>query len=59
MSVLLECFLVEYFFLHFFSGRIGSSEEVEDIKSAYLDFEGDVDQMLESVLCCSWEDVPR
>ncbi|XP_055969491.1 dnaJ homolog subfamily C member 9 [Sorex fumeus] len=37
----------------------GSEEELADIKQAYLDFEGDMDQILESVLCVQYTDEPR
>ena len=37
----------------------GSEEEVNDLKSAYLDYEGDMDAILENVLCATIEDVER
>lgn len=37
----------------------GSEEELADIKQAYLDFEGDMDQIMESVLCVEYTDEPR
>ncbi|XP_078055449.1 dnaJ homolog subfamily C member 9 [Mustelus asterias] len=37
----------------------GSSEEMEDIKQAYLDFEGDMNSIMESVLCSRSEDESR
>ncbi|NWR71980.1 DNJC9 protein, partial [Centropus unirufus] len=37
----------------------GSEEELADIKSAYLDFEGDMDKIMESVLCTDYTDEPR
>lgn len=37
----------------------GSDEEVEDLKRVYLQHEGDIDLIMESALCCSYEDEPR
>ncbi|XP_048472263.1 dnaJ homolog subfamily C member 9 [Rhincodon typus] len=37
----------------------GSEEEMTDIKQAYLDFEGDMDGIMESVLCSTLEDESR
>lgn len=37
----------------------GSEEEVEDLKRLYLEHEGDMDLIMESALCCSFEDEPR
>ncbi|XP_010159109.1 PREDICTED: dnaJ homolog subfamily C member 9, partial [Eurypyga helias] len=37
----------------------GSEEELADIKAAYVDFEGDMDKIMESVLCASYVDEPR
>uniref|UniRef100_H3AH94 DnaJ homolog subfamily C member 9 n=1 Tax=Latimeria chalumnae TaxID=7897 RepID=H3AH94_LATCH len=37
----------------------GSEEEVTDVKEAYVDFEGDMDRILESVLCANYEDEDR
>ncbi|XP_022106144.1 dnaJ homolog subfamily C member 9-like [Acanthaster planci] len=37
----------------------GSSEELEDLKASYLECEGDMEQILENVLCCTHEDEPR
>lgn len=37
----------------------GSEEELADIKQAYLDFKGDMDQIMESVLCAQYADEPR
>lgn len=37
----------------------GSEEELNDIKQAYLDFKGDMDQIMESVLCVQYTDEPR
>ncbi|KFQ33542.1 DnaJ subfamily C member 9, partial [Merops nubicus] len=37
----------------------GSEEELADIKTAYLDFEGDMDRIMESVLCVDYTDEPR
>ncbi|NXY87751.1 DNJC9 protein, partial [Alcedo cyanopectus] len=36
-----------------------SAEELADIKAAYLDFQGDMDRVLESVLCVDYADEPR
>ncbi|NXX93025.1 DNJC9 protein, partial [Centropus bengalensis] len=36
-----------------------SEEELADIKSAYMDFEGDMDKIMESVLCTDYTDEPR
>lgn len=38
---------------------IGSEEELTDIKQAYMDFEGDMDQIMESVLCAEYTAEPR
>lgn len=37
----------------------GSDEEVEDLKRLYLQHEGDMDLIMESALCCTYEDEPR
>ncbi|KAF3827628.1 hypothetical protein GH733_000863, partial [Mirounga leonina] len=37
----------------------GSEEELADIKQAYLDFKGDIDQIMESVLCVQYTEEPR
>ena len=37
----------------------GSEEELADIKQAYLDFKGDMDQIMESVLCVQYTEEPR
>ncbi|XP_051530527.1 dnaJ homolog subfamily C member 9 isoform X1 [Myxocyprinus asiaticus] len=37
----------------------GSDEEVEDLKRLYLLHEGDMDLVMESALCCTYEDEPR
>lgn len=37
----------------------GSDEELNDLKSAYLDYEGDMEQILENVICCTHEDEER
>ncbi|NWS75476.1 DNJC9 protein, partial [Crotophaga sulcirostris] len=37
----------------------GSEEELEDIKAAYMDFEGDMDRIMESVLCVDYTDEAR
>ncbi|KAM6266030.1 dnaJ homolog subfamily C member 9 [Porphyrio hochstetteri] len=36
-----------------------SAEELADIKAAYMDFEGDMDRIMESVLCADYTDEPR
>ena len=36
-----------------------SEEELADIKAAYMDFEGDMDRIMESVLCADYTDEPR
>ncbi|XP_039223467.1 dnaJ homolog subfamily C member 9 isoform X2 [Crotalus tigris] len=36
-----------------------STEELEDIKAAYEDFKGDMDKIMESVLCVDYTDEPR
>ncbi|XP_062435642.1 dnaJ homolog subfamily C member 9 [Rhea pennata] len=36
-----------------------SEEELDDIKAAYVDFEGDMDKIMESVLCVEYTDEPR
>uniref|UniRef100_A0A0B8RRX3 DnaJ homolog subfamily C member 9 n=1 Tax=Philothamnus irregularis TaxID=1899461 RepID=A0A0B8RRX3_9SAUR len=36
-----------------------STEELEDIKAAYEDFKGDMDKIMESVLCIDYTDEPR
>ncbi|NXX86021.1 DNJC9 protein, partial [Urocolius indicus] len=37
----------------------GSEEELADIKAAYMDFEGDMDKIMQSVLCMNYTDEPR
>ncbi|XP_071103192.1 dnaJ homolog subfamily C member 9-like [Haliotis cracherodii] len=37
----------------------GSKEELKDLKAAYLESEGDMDQILESVLCATIDDEDR
>lgn len=37
----------------------GSEEELNDLKSAYMDYEGDMEQILENVICCTHEDEDR
>ena len=37
----------------------GSEEEVNDLRSAYLDYEGDMDAILENVLCSTIDDGER
>lgn len=36
-----------------------SEEELADVKAAYMDFEGDMDRIMESVLCVDYTDEPR
>ncbi|XP_042645281.1 dnaJ homolog subfamily C member 9 [Tyto alba] len=36
-----------------------SDEELADIKAAYVEFEGDMDRIMESVLCVDYTDEPR
>ncbi|NXC51318.1 DNJC9 protein, partial [Penelope pileata] len=36
-----------------------SEQELADIKAAYMDFEGDMDRIMESVLCVDYTDEPR
>ncbi|XP_051838125.1 dnaJ homolog subfamily C member 9 [Antechinus flavipes] len=38
---------------------IGSEEELVDIKQAYVDFKGDMDQIMESLLCAEYTSEPR
>ena len=38
---------------------IGSEEERNDVKSAYVDYEGDMEKILENVLCCTVDDEGR
>ncbi|KAK3105627.1 hypothetical protein FSP39_002158 [Pinctada imbricata] len=37
----------------------GSGEELEDLKSAYLEFEGSMDDILDNVMCASLQDEDR
>ncbi|XP_065919628.1 dnaJ homolog subfamily C member 9-like [Dysidea avara] len=37
----------------------GSEQELEDLRSAYLEFEGDMDKILDTVLCSTIDDEPR
>ena len=37
----------------------GSEQELEDLKSAYIEYEGDMDRILDSVLCSTIDDEPR
>lgn len=37
----------------------GSEQELEDLKSAYLEFEGDMDKILDTILCSTIDDEPR
>ena len=43
----------------FKSKFVGSEEELESVKAAYVEFEGDMSQILENVMCCTSEDEPR
>jgi len=36
-----------------------SAEELSDLKQAYLDSEGDMERVMEMVLCCTYKDEPR
>lgn len=36
-----------------------SNEELADLKAAYLEFEGDMDQIMDNVLCCTLDDEER
>ncbi|XP_053164537.1 dnaJ homolog subfamily C member 9 [Hemicordylus capensis] len=36
-----------------------SAEELADIKASYVDFKGDMDKIMESVLCVDYSDEPR
>ncbi|NWI91310.1 DNJC9 protein, partial [Pitta sordida] len=36
-----------------------SAEELADVKKAYLDFKGDMDRIMETVLCAHYTDEPR
>lgn len=36
-----------------------SEQELADVKAAYMDFEGDMDKIMESVLCVDYTDEPR
>ncbi|XP_027715768.1 dnaJ homolog subfamily C member 9 [Vombatus ursinus] len=38
---------------------IGSEEELADIKQACVDFRGDMDQIMDSLLCATYTDEPR
>ena len=37
----------------------GSAEEINNLKSGYVDCKGDLHQIMESVLCATMEDEPR
>ena len=37
----------------------GSEQELEDLKSAYMEYEGDMDQILDNILCSTIDDEPR
>ncbi|NXS72679.1 DNJC9 protein, partial [Pandion haliaetus] len=37
----------------------GSEEEEADVKAAYMDFEGNMDNIMQSVLCADYTDEPR
>lgn len=63
------CFLVQsdrntgfWLWYHFLSRLInvlGSSEELEDLKKAYLNSKGSMEQIINSVMCASYEDESR
>ncbi|NXU67115.1 DNJC9 protein, partial [Horornis vulcanius] len=36
-----------------------SAEELADVKAAYLNFKGDMDRIMESVMCADYTDEPR
>lgn len=40
-------------------GVTGSPDEIEDLKTAYLNAEGDMDKIMASMLCSTFEDEPR
>ena len=37
----------------------GSKEELSDLQAAYLEFEGDMDAIMDNIMCCTAEDEPR
>ncbi|XP_064643785.1 dnaJ homolog subfamily C member 9-like [Lineus longissimus] len=37
----------------------GSDEELDDLKSAYMDFEGNMDEILDNIMCSTIDDEPR
>ena len=37
----------------------GSEEEVNDLKAAYVEYKGDMDMILDNVLCCTVDDENR
>ncbi|XP_077993800.1 dnaJ homolog subfamily C member 9-like [Glandiceps talaboti] len=37
----------------------GSDEELKDLQEAYMEYEGDMEVIMENVLCCTEEDEPR
>ena len=37
----------------------GSEQELDDLKSAYIEYEGDMDQILDNILCSTIDDEPR
>ncbi|NXJ79087.1 DNJC9 protein, partial [Trogon melanurus] len=43
----------------FEKGYKGSEEELADVKAAYVDFKGDMDRIMESVLCADYTDEER
>ena len=43
----------------YFSATLGSDEELDDLKAAYISCKGDMDDILDTVMCSDIEDVPR
>lgn len=46
-------------FKNYFSHFLDSPEELNDLKSAYLDSEGNMDEIIDSVLCATIDDEAR
>lgn len=40
-------------------GVAGSTEELEALKTAYVEFEGDMEEVINSVMCSTYEDEQR
>ena len=38
---------------------VGSKDELEDLKDVYKQFEGDMDEILDNMMCCTIDDEPR